>query len=243
MARPMPVLPLVGSMMMLFFLRMPFFSASSIMARPMRSLMLPPGLARSSFMWTVTRDGNSRLMRTCGVLPMVSRMLFAFMSGLVGGCAGGVLRNASDVELDGVHDAVGSTGANLAAAGDDRTRRDALREPRVAGDDAAVSHHRLPSEDGGVGVHHDVVLNRGVALLVGQGLLHHEGAQRDALIDGHVVADDGRLADDDARPMVDDEAAADGGARVDVHAGALVGVLGEQARQQREAEPVQRVGH
>ena len=43
--------------------------------------------------------------------------------------------------------------------------------------------------------------------------------------------------------MVDDEAPADGGARVDVHAGALVGELGEQAGQQRHAQRVQRVRH
>jgi hypothetical protein len=48
MASPMPVLPDVGSMITLSFVSTPRRSASSIIARPMRSLMLPPGLARSS---------------------------------------------------------------------------------------------------------------------------------------------------------------------------------------------------
>ena len=39
--------------------------------------MLPPELARSSFIQTSTLAGKSRLIRTCGVLPMVSRMLAA----------------------------------------------------------------------------------------------------------------------------------------------------------------------
>ena len=79
MARPMPVLPEVGSMMTLSFPSTPRRSASSIMERPIRSLMLPPGLARSSFIQT-SRLGKRRLRRTWGVLPMVSRMLLARMT-------------------------------------------------------------------------------------------------------------------------------------------------------------------
>ena len=52
MARPMPVLPLVGSMIVPPGLSAPDFSASSIMARPMRSLIDPPGFARSFFTQT-----------------------------------------------------------------------------------------------------------------------------------------------------------------------------------------------
>jgi hypothetical protein len=44
------------------------------MARAMRSLIEPPGLARSSFDQTVMPGSNRRCMRTCGVRPMVSRM-------------------------------------------------------------------------------------------------------------------------------------------------------------------------
>jgi hypothetical protein len=71
----MPVLPLVGSMSTDPGPMRPSFSASSIIARAMRSLMLPPGFTRSCLTQTVTRGSKSRLMRTCGVWPMVSRML------------------------------------------------------------------------------------------------------------------------------------------------------------------------
>ena len=47
-ARPMPVLPEVGSMMTEPFFRRPFCSASSIIALAMRSLTEPAGLRYSS---------------------------------------------------------------------------------------------------------------------------------------------------------------------------------------------------
>jgi hypothetical protein len=48
-ARPIPVFPDVGSMIVVSRLITPRRSASSIIASPMRSLIDPPGLARSSF--------------------------------------------------------------------------------------------------------------------------------------------------------------------------------------------------
>src|SRR5690348_18120922 len=48
-------------------------SASSIIASAMRSLIDPPGLARSDFIHTSARSPNRRLMRMWGVLPIVSR--------------------------------------------------------------------------------------------------------------------------------------------------------------------------
>ena len=74
-ARPMPVFPEVGSMSTEPGPMVPAFSASSIIPRAMRSLMLPPGLTLSCLAQTVTRGSKSLLIRTCGVLPMVSRML------------------------------------------------------------------------------------------------------------------------------------------------------------------------
>src|SRR5215212_12216681 len=81
MARPIPVLPDVGSMIVPPFFNTPRRSASSIIAMPMRSLIDPPGFARSSLIHT-SFPGNSeyrRLRRTCGVLPIVSRMLLTRM--------------------------------------------------------------------------------------------------------------------------------------------------------------------
>ena len=59
----------------------PLRSASSIMAKAMRSLIEPPGLLRSDLIQTVCPEfANKRLMRMCGVLPMVSRILLAFIA-------------------------------------------------------------------------------------------------------------------------------------------------------------------
>src|SRR3954451_18542320 len=80
MARPTPVLPDVGSTITLSGPRMPRRSASSTMESPMRSLMLPPGFARSAFIHTSTRASKSRLRRMCGVPPIVSRIELAFMA-------------------------------------------------------------------------------------------------------------------------------------------------------------------
>src|SRR5580765_3983384 len=79
MARPMPVLPEVGSMIVTPGFNLPLRSASSIIDSPMRSLIDPPGFARSDFIQTLCVVPNRRLMRMCGVLPMVSRMFAAFM--------------------------------------------------------------------------------------------------------------------------------------------------------------------
>src|SRR5450759_997155 len=74
----MPVLPEVGSMMVEPGLSLPLVSASSIMESAMRSLIDPPGLARSDLIHTWCEVPNSRLMRMCGVSPMVESMLLAF---------------------------------------------------------------------------------------------------------------------------------------------------------------------
>ena len=62
---------------------------------------------------------------------------------------------------------------------------------------------------------HDVVAHGRVALAAREA----RAAQRDPLVEGHVVADLGRLADHDAGPVVDEERFADPRRRVDLHAG------------------------
>jgi hypothetical protein len=57
-----------------------------------------------------------------------------------------------------------------------------------------------------------------------------------------VVADGGGLADDDADAVVDEEVRADPGARVQIHAGALMAVFRQHARQQRHGERVEDMG-
>src|SRR5487761_1333369 len=76
MAKPAAVLPDDDSKMRWPATRLPFFSASSIMALAALSLTLPAGLRPSSFMKRRTRRlGLSSLTSTKGVLPMVSRTL------------------------------------------------------------------------------------------------------------------------------------------------------------------------
>ena len=67
----MPVLPLVGSMMMVSGLILPSRSPASIMATPMRSLTDQSGLKFSSLATTVAlASPTTRRSRISGVLPM-----------------------------------------------------------------------------------------------------------------------------------------------------------------------------
>ena len=75
----MPVLPLVGSTIVPPGFSLPEASASSIIARAIRSLIDPPGLERSDFSQTWALSPKIRLTRICGVLPMVWRTLAAMV--------------------------------------------------------------------------------------------------------------------------------------------------------------------
>src|SRR5262245_5906716 len=73
MARPMPVLPLVGSTTVAPGLSTPRRSASSIIPTAVRSLTLPPGLSDSIFPSTTAPPAfGRRLSRTSGVPPTTS---------------------------------------------------------------------------------------------------------------------------------------------------------------------------
>ena len=75
MAKPIPVLPEVPSIMVPPGFNLPSFSASSIIFKAMRSLMELPGLKVSTL--AKTKAGMSFTMVfsfTIGVLPMVPRM-------------------------------------------------------------------------------------------------------------------------------------------------------------------------
>jgi hypothetical protein len=77
----MPVLPLVGSMIVVFGLIRPCFSASAIMLQHMRSFTLPPGLRASSLPKMMAFASFAILFsRTSGVLPIVSKTLFAIFA-------------------------------------------------------------------------------------------------------------------------------------------------------------------
>ena len=90
-------------------------------------------------------------------------------------------------------------------------------------------------EDAGARAHGDAVLERRVAL----DPFHRSAAERDAVIEHHVVADLGRLADHDAHRVVDEEPPADRRARVDLDAGEQAGSTAEQQPgRQRSAVPL-----
>ena len=76
----MPVFPLVGSMMTVSFFKTPRFSASSIIAAPIRSFTEPSGLKNSHLsaivvLGSTPSEAGMRLSFTSGVRPTVSMML------------------------------------------------------------------------------------------------------------------------------------------------------------------------
>src|SRR2546423_1380999 len=76
MASPMPVLPLVASITVWPGLSRPVRSASSMTPSARRSLTEPKGLNASILTKRFAPGGASRLIRTTGVLPTVSRMFW-----------------------------------------------------------------------------------------------------------------------------------------------------------------------
>ncbi len=82
MARPIPVLPLVASITVCPGLSSPDFSAASITPSARRSLTEPSGLNASILTNRFTPGGASRLIRTTGVLPTVSRILLNLAMGV-----------------------------------------------------------------------------------------------------------------------------------------------------------------
>src|SRR5207245_10510760 len=110
--------------------------------------------------------------------------------------------------------------------------RPRLDQPRVAANHRALADNRLAAEDRGPGVDRHVVLERRVAppaRLARHAARQAERAERDALVELHVVPDRARLADHDARAVVDEERLADLGAGVDVDARVRVRVLRHDA--------------
>jgi len=78
-ARPIPVFPLVASMIVPPGFSIPCYSASAIMLKPIRSFTLPPGLADSSFANICGFNPLFILLSfISGVLPICSNMLFLY---------------------------------------------------------------------------------------------------------------------------------------------------------------------
>src|SRR5208282_3209870 len=79
----------------------------------------------------------------------------------------------------------------------------------------AVPAHGDIAENLGTAADHDVFFDGGMTFAV----LLASAAESDALIQGHVVTDDGGLADDHAETMINEEPSADFGAGMDFDSG------------------------
>ncbi len=120
-----------------------------------------------------------------------------------------------------------------------------VREPDVTADGGVVADGDA-AENGGVGIDGHVVLENRVtgdvehvALLV---VLETLGTKGDALIERDVVADDGSLANDDARAVVDGEILAYLCTRMDVDTSLGMGQLGDNAWDDGHAQFMQTMG-
>ncbi len=113
-------------------------------------------------------------------------------------------------------------------------RQNVAREPYVSAYGRAVADGNA-TEDGRAGVYHHVVFNYRMtrvafdqcAVLANRKPL---GAERHRLIQADALADLRRLADHDAGAVVDEEAAVNLGARMDVDAGGGVRQLRDDAK-------------
>src|SRR4051812_35760134 len=94
------------------------------------------------------------------------------------------------------------------------------------------------AQDFSAATDNDTVTDGGMAL---GSALRAGAAESDALVDGHVVADDCRFADHDAHAVIDEQTFADLRAGMDFDAGQPARDLRKQSRQQEQAmtpEPV-----
>ncbi|MEJ0010019.1 MAG: hypothetical protein WDN72_05585 [Alphaproteobacteria bacterium] len=85
-----------------------------------------------------------------------------------------------------------------------RVRRHVAHDDRIGAERAPCPTVTGPSTLR-AGADDDIGLDGRVALAVGE----RRAAERDVMVDGDVVADDRCFADDDAQPVVDEEALAD----------------------------------
>ena len=90
----------------------------------------------------------------------------------------------------------------------------------VGTDGYVVADDGIPAQDRSARIDDDVVLDGRMTLLVAESvrMVERLRAEGDALVDADIVADLRGLADDDAGAVVDEEAMADGRARMDVDA-------------------------
>jgi hypothetical protein len=105
-----------------------------------------------------------------------------------------------------------------------------VAEDDGTGSDAGIFSDDDVAEDLGVAADEDSFAEGGVTLAA----FVAGASEGDSLIEGDVVTDDGSFPDDDARAVVDEDAAAEGGSWVDFDSCDETGELGEQAGDEAE---------
>ncbi len=93
------------------------------------------------------------------------------------------------------------------------------------------------AKDGGVGADEDIIADRGMAFAA----VFTGAAEGDVVKNNAVVADFGGFADDDAHAVIDKKSLADFGTGMDFNAGEEAGNLGDEAREETEADFVKRM--
>ena len=112
---------------------------------------------------------------------------------------------------------------------DRRVRRHVFDDHRVRADFDVVADRDVP-QDRSSRADGDVIAKRRVPL----GMLQRRAAERDALIDRHVVTDDGRAADNHAGAVVNEKPPADRRAGMNIDPGRPMHELGDESRENRD---------
>jgi hypothetical protein len=119
-----------------------------------------------------------------------------------------------------------------------------MGEPDIAADDRSRADAGIAAENRGAGIDGDIILDGGMPLRAAQFLSTGGGARAkgDAVVDFNAVADDTRLADDNARAVIHEKGDADFGAGMDIDAGAAVCPFSHHAGNERDAQLVEDMG-
>ena len=118
-----------------------------------------------------------------------------------------------------------------------------MHEEYIGPDGRPLADHCLPAKNRGVWINSDVITHIGMTLSSLDDLsviifLKAAGSKRHRMVEFHMMTNPARLPDDHAGSMVDKEVRPDGGSRMDIDSGALVGPLRHHAGEQLNACPV-----
>ena len=120
-----------------------------------------------------------------------------------------------------------------------------MRKPDVTADNRPFTDG-YASQNGSVGINGNIVFQNGMSGFVDRTacriIREILCAERNALVQSNVTADDGSFPDYDSRTMVDGEMVSDDSGGMDVDACRRMRVLGQHAGDDRDTEPVQFVG-